>query len=66
LKAKLFSSTLKHALAYYNAGVAVLNSKVVGLAPVILKKSQKAADFLFGGKKLSSHVKMFWREKAVT
>jgi hypothetical protein len=36
------------------------------LAPVILKKSQKAADFLFGGKKLSSHVKMFWREKAVT
>jgi hypothetical protein len=32
MKAKLFSSTLKNAPAFYNADVAV-NSKVVGFAP---------------------------------
>jgi hypothetical protein len=37
----MFSSTMKNAVAYYNAGVALENFKVVGLAPVFTSKRKK-------------------------
>jgi hypothetical protein len=45
LKTKIFYSILKNALAYYNAGVVAVNSKVVGLAPVMTTLTEHPKKF---------------------